>query len=419
MSIRAALLKTMLVAIALSAIIAIAAIFLQSSSSWRLLATSVVVTFASATMLPAISNERGTRLDALAWTWVSYVGVAALLVISLVWADGFFIGGPFEEATWNWFLTGIPALGIAIPALKRRRRADRSLSLAESIAIFGASGVFAASMLIALPNRFGFGAFAVTIIFLPIVACAACAAIGLRTIAARTFDAPTAATRAERIVAQLGLGSASFAAIAGVLLLVEQHRSGLLIRQISWEPYTLAITLCGGVASAAASNNLLGLSRASGIFRWLRHVASAALIALSIVISAAVLMPDSGRFLEQLVWSLVIVAGSSLLAGLVAMRVTRAKPIGVGAIDRVSWRCPRCETTATIPLGDHACARCGLAVVLSLRDDRCPSCAYDLRALPASTKCCPECGRQRQLPSDLGRFLEQRETLMPVDRSSV
>ena len=419
MSIRAAVLKTMLVAIALSAIIAIAAIFLQSSGSWRLLATSVVVTFASATMLPAISNERGTRLDALAWTWVSYVGVAALLVISLVWTDGFFIGGPFEEATWNWFLTGIPALGIAIPALKRRRRADRSLSLAESIAIFGASGVFAASMLIALPNRFGFDAFAVTIIFLPIVACAACAAIGLRTMAARSFDAPTAATRAERIVAQLGLGSASFAAIAGVLLLVEQHRSGLLIRQISWEPYTLAITLCGGVASAAASNNLLGLSRASGIFRWLRHVASAALIALSIVISAAVLMPDSGRFLEQLVWSLVIVAGSSLLAGLVAMRVTRAKPIGVGAIDRVSWRCPRCETTATIPLGDHACARCGLAVVLSLRDDRCPSCAYDLRALPASTKCCPECGRQRQLPSDLGRFLEQRETLMPVDRSSV
>lgn len=397
MSIRAALLKTMLVAIALSALIAIAAIFLQSSGSWRLLATSVVVTFASAVMLPAIPSERGSRLDALAWTWVGYIGIAALLVVGLIWAGGFFIGGPFEEATWNWFLTGIPALGISIPALKRRRRADRSLSLAESIAIFGASGVFATSMLIALPNRFGFDAFPVTIIFLPIVTCAACAAIGLRTIAARSFDAPPAATRAERIVAQLGLGSASFAAIAGVLLLVEQHRSGLFISQIAWEPYLLAITLCGGIAAASASNNLLALSRATGVFRWLRHLASAALIALSIVISAAIVLPSSGRFLEQLVWSLVIVASSALLAGLVAMRVTRAKPIGIGAIDRVLWRCPRCETSATIPLGEHACTRCGLAVLIALRDDRCPSCSYDLRALPASTTCCPECGRTRQI----------------------
>ena len=399
MSMRSAVLKIMLVAIALSAVIAIAAIFLQSSGSWRLLATSVVVTFASAAMLPAIPSGRGTRLDALAWTWMGYVGIAAVLVAGLVWADGFFIGGPFEAATWNWFLTGIPALGIAIPALKRRRRADRSLSLAESIAIVGASGVFAASMLVALPNRFGFDAFAVTIIFLPIVACAACAAIGLRTIAARSFDAPPATTRPERIVAQLGLVSASFAAIAGVLLLVEQHRSGLLLGQISWEPYTLAITLLGGIAAAAACNNLLALSRATGIFRWLRHLASGTLVALSIVVSAEILVPSTGWFLERLMWSLIVVASSSLLAGLVAMRVTRAKPIGAGAIEQVSWRCPRCETSATIPLGDHTCTRCGLAVILSLRDDRCPTCTYDLRALPASTNCCPECGRERQMPT--------------------
>jgi hypothetical protein len=71
MSTRSAVLKIMLVAIALTAVIGIAAVFTQSTVAWRLLATSVVVIFATCAMLPVVSSERGARLDALAWTCMS------------------------------------------------------------------------------------------------------------------------------------------------------------------------------------------------------------------------------------------------------------------------------------------------------------------------------------------------------------
>ena len=417
MSTRSAVLKIMLVAIALTAVIGIAAVFTQSTVAWRLLATSVVVIFATCAMLPVVSSERDARLDALAWTCMSYVGFGAALIIGLVWADGFFIGGPLEEATWSWFGAGVPALAIALPALKRRRRDDTSLQFAESIAIWGAGGVFLATILTALASRLGFRAGEVAAIFLPITACASCAAIGLRQAASRSLDAPAAASTTERRIARIGLGASLLASAVGVLFLLYEQVTQLPIAFGGWEPFIIAITLLGGIAAAAGASNLLALSRATGFFRWLRHIAAATIFALAIVISVEIAVPSTPWFVERLLWSLVIVAGSSLLAGVIAMRVTRAKPVAADPIDQLTWRCPRCETLATIPLGEHACIRCGLAVILTLRDDRCPACAYDLHALPASTKCCPECGRERQLPSDLGRFLEQRETVTPVDRS--
>jgi hypothetical protein len=222
----------------------------------------------------------------------------------------------------------------------------------------------------------------------------------VRSVASRSLDAPAAPSTTERYIGWIGLGASLLASAVGVLIFLYEQVTQLPMRFGGWEPFTIALTLLGGVAAAAGASNLLALSRVTGFFRWLRHIAAATILALAIVICVEIAVPSTPWFVERLLWSLVIVAGSSLLAGVIAMRVTRAKPVGADPIAQLPWRCPRCETLATIPLGEYACTRCGLAVILALRDDRCPTCAYDLRALPESIKCCPECGRERQLPSD-------------------
>jgi len=56
----------------------------------------------------------------------------------------------------------------------------------------------------------------------------------------------------------------------------------------------------------------------------------------------------------------------------------------------VSVICPRCSKKQTIGLGDSACSTCRLRISIKIEEPRCPNCGYLLYGLPSSR--CPECG---------------------------
>ncbi len=127
----------MLVALAASALLGLAAIFLDSALANRILGTAVLIAVASTLMIPAAARDASTRIDLYQRFHLGYIIIATLLLMMVIWLS-FANIQMGQGLIFTWFALGIPAYLVATPALFHRRREDRALALAESIAIWGA-----------------------------------------------------------------------------------------------------------------------------------------------------------------------------------------------------------------------------------------------------------------------------------------
>jgi hypothetical protein len=412
---RRLLFRILLTALAASAVLGVTAIFADSSTTWHLLGTAVTVAFAALLMVPFAPGESAGRLDIFRRTMIAYLGVSGAIVVALIWDLPLISGVAVEWPAFVWFYLGLCALIVAIPALRHRRLDDRSLALAERVAIWGAIGSVAlafAAMAVLPAVQSGFEAsLSLGFIVLGGVVMAAASATGLRAPSTDRFAPLVAATAVDRAAGWIGLAAATGWTLLALVARIDDHfalsaaigTGGPYQRQTSllW-PAAIALATIG---LACGIGCVLGLSRVRSPLRFLRHAAVATTIALGVLWTyaswRATFTIDAydpfNRLLGQLTGALLIVDISALASGLILMRLARAPRIASDPIDSLAWTCPRCATKADIAIGEHVCTGCALAVQISFRDDRCPACGYDLHAQPAEAPQCPECGRLRQI----------------------
>ena len=397
---RSLVLKSMLVALAASALLGLAAIFLNSALANRILQTAVLIAVASALMIPAAARDASTRIDLYQRFHLGYIIIATLLLMMVIWSSGM-SGNLLEGLIATWFALGIPAYLVATPALFHRRREDRALALAESIAIWGALvvllGTCAAFMIGSTTWNSSSDSLLIGFIALAATVAAATSAVGWRAASTSRFNATPAPSMLDRRLAPIGIGCAACAGILGGIAVI----TGNNFRPASeWWPATV---LFGALATAIGVWNLLGLSRCASALRFLRHLASTSVLALGLILTYALWldMPWGSRseFRDQLVLAFAVVASTSIIGALILMRIHRGRAFDADPITSIEWKCPRCSVQSAIALGENSCAGCGLAVLIDFRDDRCPGCGYNLSGMPASSTNCAECGRARQMPS--------------------
>jgi hypothetical protein len=413
---RRLLFRILLTALAASAVLGVTAIFASSNTTWRLLGTAMTVVFAALFMVPFVPGESAGRLDIFRRTMIAYLGVSAAIVVALIWSVPLIPGVSLEWPAFIWFYLGLCALIVAIPALRHRRLDDRSLSLAERIAIWGAMGSVALAFvaMAVLPGVQSDFETSLSLGFIVLggVVMAAASATGLRTPSTDRFAPLVAATAVDRAAGWIGLAGAIGWTLLAAAARIDDHYAlaaaigagGPYQRQTS-PLWPIAIPLAT-IGLACGIGCILGLSRVRSPLRFLRHAAVATTIALGVLwtyaswrttfVTSAQFDPFD-RLLWQLSSALLIVDISALASGLILMRLHRAPGVGSDPIESLDWTCPRCATKATIGLGEHRCTGCALAVRIQLRDDRCPACGYDLHAQPPEAPQCPECGRVRQV----------------------
>ena len=391
----------MLVALAASALLGLAAIFLDSALANRILQTAVLIAVASALMIPAAARDASTRIDLYQRFHLGYIIIATLLLMMVIWLS-FASIQMWQGLIVNWFALGIPAYLVATPALFHRRREDRALALAESIAIWGALvvllGTCAAFMIGSTTWNSSSDSLSIGCIMLAATVAAATSAVGWRAASTSRFNATPAPSALDRRLAPIGIGCAACAGILGGIAVI-------ITRPVANSPsqWWTATVLLGALATAIGVWNLLGLSRCASALRFLRHLASTSVLALGLILTYALWL-DTPRgplseFMGQLMLAFVVVASTSIIGALILMRIHRGRAFDADPITSIEWKCPRCSVQSTIALGESSCAGCGLAVLIDFRDDRCPGCGYNLSGMPASSTNCAECGRARQMPS--------------------
>lgn len=407
-------LKTMLVALAGAAALSIVSIFLQNDLGWRLAGVAAIVGVATALAIPATPGEAGGRLKVFARVYLGMLAFGAATAVLAAWTDG---TTPFPELFVLWLLLWVPSLLAAAPALHSRDGAERALVLAEAVSIGGA-GIACGLGLARLVLDLGFGigstglwsGIGESFLILGPSVTAAAAAIGLRRSSTSRLTPLPAASAIDRVAGVLGIvasGAVCVASLASVIL----HETAMTAQDApipgvvrALEP--LAVT-AAAPAVAAAAWCFLGLTVVPGFLRYLRHLSVFAILLTGLLVSAVQWMIfvenspygwSDHAFLAQMTFAFSVLAGSSLLAALVLMRVHRSRPHVGGRIARVDWRCPRCGRREVIALGVHSCPECGLSAEVRVRDDRCAACGYDLHGIPVDAVHCPECGNARQRP---------------------
>jgi hypothetical protein len=404
-------LRSMLVALGLSAVLAIASIYAGGSLAGRLLLTTLFASLACALMLPHAPREAGARLDLLQRTVLGFILVAFALGTLTVWDVDLIRPGGSDDLAVLWLMVGVPALGVAYPGLRSRRRTDRSLALSERVAFLGAACAMAACLASML--LLGSGGMWMETQFLIGWICVAGAlvgsasALGRRAASSERFAPPPPATAVDRAIGATGmLAALGWSASATLAVAIDQvaRQTGAPDRSMVVWPIAIG---CAGLALPCAIWCALGLSRVTGIARFLRHLSAGAALMLGVLATlvAALAALDEryvlrGGSVIELMSALAVVSMSSLIAAAVMMRLHRGRAVASDPIESIDWNCPRCSTHARIGAGEHSCVGCGLAVRIAFRDDRCPACAYDLRGQPADAPNCPECGRVRQLPAE-------------------
>lgn len=398
---RSLVLKSMLVALAASALLGLVAIFLDSALANRILQTAVLIAVASALMIPAAARDASTRIDLYQRFHLGYIIIATLLLMMVIWLS-FASIQMWQGLIKTWFALGIPAYLVATPALFHRRREDRALALAESIAIWGALvvllGTCAAFMIGSTTWNSSSDSLLIGFIMLAATVAAATSAVGWRAASTSRFNATPAPSALDRRLAPIGIGCAACAGILGGIAVI-------ITRPVANSPsqWWTATVLLGALATAIGVWNLLGLSRCASALRFLRHLASTSVLALGLILTYALWldMPRGplSEFMGQLVLAFAVVASTSIIGALILMRIHRGRAFDADPITSIEWKCPRCSVQSTIALGESSCAGCGLAVLIDFRDDRCPGCGYNLSGMPASSTNCAECGRARQMPS--------------------
>ncbi len=395
---RAPALKLMLILLAASAILSIISIFARSTIAWQLVGTATAIAVALAITLPAMPSDERRRLPLLQRTYLGYVGILTLIVTGMIWTNA--NAQDLNMLCWIWVSVGVPCLLIALPALKQRQQADRSLWLAEGLSIWGAyAALGCATLWTATQGRTWTDiGFTVGFTLLGASAVAAAAAIGLRGPSTDRFAPSPNATRFDRVLGYVGIAAAVLAAgcsIGPFIARALQPPTFSPVDPTFWTLWIWSSTL----AVPIGVWNLLGMARTAPPLCYLRHLAVLSVFAAGFILSVAALDPAHDYYyVGEWFWAFCILGSTSFLGAIILMRIHRARPVGATPIEQLEMRCPRCAQKSTIGLGESVCTCCGLAVLIDFRDDRCPGCGYDLQGTAAGPTNCPECGRVRQWP---------------------
>lgn len=400
-------LRTMLVVLGIATALSIYSIFAGSDVSWRIVGTAFTLAIAIGLIVPCVPRDAGQRTDMLQRTLIGHWLFGGTLVVGTIW---FGMGlSPFwtREWLWIWMLLGNPAILVAALAMRHRRKQERALARAETIAIVGALASAAAGFAIGTlsPGRGVEHAIELGFVLLGGTVMMAMSAFGLRTPSTDRFSTMPGRTKVTAAIGAIGVALAGVWCVLGAF----QSIDGAMAARGGLNPPmgTTSTVRLLGIAAACVSvpcgiASVLGISRVQGPLRWIGRFAIASAACLG-GLNAFQALASIGSFqvwqdplVRQLNGALVVSSAAALVASLVVMRINRGRLIADEPINRLDWICPRCALKSQIAPGEHTCAGCGLFASIMLRDDRCPKCGYDLHAQPADAPHCPECGRERQ-----------------------
>lgn len=408
---RSALIATIQIALATSAVAGVASVFMrQSSMAGRTAATALVVLVGAMCLLPLGRPSSDGRISALEIFWTGFIGIGALLTLGLIWSvmPTTALRDLLLMADLAWVGYGVPTAMVLVTALRRRATPSRVAYPASSrVAVFGAGTVFLAAVAIQLlmdwlsPSRTNFAppAFSVS---LPVVV--------LISANLASFQTPRVMGRAgstDRIIGVVGVIACIVAWVGWMWIVVLETQ--LLQTVTSFTPplhHTLNSGSIGptvGFTGVAISGALWCALRAARFRGWssaIPGIAAGLTLALAGIVTLAVTEQGLPDPIRRVAIALAIMDATALLTAVLVLRSSRSSSNTedfLKPIDGLPMKCPRCSAPRVAPIGESACALCGLVLLLAVRDDRCPACRYDLRGNAEPR--CPECGRLRQLPT--------------------
>lgn len=403
---RGLLLKVMLSALALAAACGVAALFLTNTAeAGRLAGSAIVIVLACAALLKVGQADAGRGVSPLHTVLTTYVGVSVVLALVLIW-DGQSTPQRFDRFVMGWFAMGIASLTVAwVPLLRRTRRMDDSLRIAERVALWGAAVTFVIGLALDLAINGAMGGsrqvfpYALVLIGDGSALVTACCAISLRT-AGRDGAAPPG----ERALGSTGIVAVVLSAVgwtAVAVIGIDPFLMGIQAVPPAWLVSGASGAFTIGLSIALWC--LLGLAALSGAAGYLRHTATICTAVMGALITSlindALATGRDDSMLWRVAYALLILDVCTLLAAGVLLRMGRVRRMSganVAAVKGASLKCPRCHHAHPATIGDSVCKGCSLVIRLDFRDDLCPGCGYDMRGTPATT--CAECGRARQMP---------------------
>jgi len=405
---RQIVLRAMLVVLGIATALSIYSIFEGSDVSWRIVGTAFTLAVTIGLIVPCIPGDAGQRPDLLQRALIGYWLGGGALVVGAIWVDKGLSPLWTRELLFIWMWLGGPAMLVASVAMRHRRKQDRALARAETIAIVGALTAVAAGFaieMLAAPGRGIERAMVLGFILLGGTVMMAMSAFGLRAPSADRFSTIPDRTKVTAAIGAVGVAFAGVWCALGAFQSIDgamAARGGLNPPVGTTSTVWLLSIAAASVSIPCGIASVLGIARIQGPLRWVGRfaIASAACLgglnAYQALASIGSFQAWENAFLRQLNVALVVSSAAALLASLVVMRINRGRLIADEPINRLDWTCPRCALKSQIAPGAHTCAACGLFASIMLRDDRCPKCGYDLHAQPADAPHCPECGRERQ-----------------------
>ena len=410
---RGLLVKLMLAALGVTAISGIGTVLVaRPGSIGRIALSSVTVVITCGLLLPVAVSTRGGRPSPLQRVWSGWVLVLAGLVLSLQWTPWSLFNWPWlPTLTLNWFGFGVPALGIAIPALRQAARADdESFRLSATVAIAGAAMAFATPLVLQLVQATGaWNTTTDRTVLIAVCMFLGTIAMALSAMAVRRPPRDHEVSPTDRRIGVVGMAAAALGTNLSIYALVDgfdplgiwgSSAQAPSLQLMTW------ITSAWGVGFAAA---LWSALHPIGLTRWAASlpVVTCGLWLILVAMRLAFLWVSSRggmdvEWLGRLGMAAGIAEACALMVTVVVLRMRKTLPNSVAQVQRVSGisvPCPRCQDLMRLAPGENTCCMCGLVVLLDFRDDRCPACRYDLRG--AVVPACPECGRPRQMPAGL------------------
>jgi hypothetical protein len=405
---RGLLVKLMLAALGVTAVSGIAAVLSPSPRmAGRLALTAATVVVACGLLLPAAGSVGDGRSTALQRVWSGWVLSLTALLLLLQWLGWNSVQSMhLDILTAAWAGYGVPAMLVAIPALRHRARSeDRSFALAEWMAIVTATVTFLGG--VCLQVGADMGVFPMRDDRVPLVAFNLLAGGGLMSLGALAVRRSPGARKVspqDRWIGALGMAAAAVATVISLPLAIDGFDPLGLSGPLQQRPsmgVLMGLNVLSGLAVAAA---LWSTLHPMGLQRWAAWlpVLMAGLALLMTAIRAVSLVEAVGdaEWLGRLGMAAAIAEACALMVTAVVLRMRRSMPDMLAQIEPVTslpLPCPRCQNLMRARSGENACGVCGLVVLLGFRDDRCPVCHYDLRG--AVEPACPECGRTRQMPA--------------------
>ena len=415
---RSALIGTIQVALATSAVAGVASVFMrQGSMAGRTAGTALVVLLGAICLMPLSRPSGDGRTSALEILWSGFVCIGAALTMGVIWSV-MPAGTPRDlllTIDLAWIGYGVPTSMVLMPVLRRRATPSRiSYPASSRVAVLGAGACFLAAVSTHVTmewvgsNRTEFVPLAFLISILAMVLTAANLV---------SFRVPRAADRAgsiDRVVGTIGaiactMGWAGWMCIAVITTnLLEPSSSGWLPARphliAGYLPPSLGLT---GVALSGALWCALRAVRFRGWASAMPAITAGLTLTLAGILTLAAAEQGLQDTLRRIAIAIGILDATALVTVVLVLRARRSSPDTedfVKHIDGLPLKCPRCSAPRLATLGESACASCGLVLLLAVRDDQCPACRYDLRGNAEPR--CPECGRLRQLPGDPATALQ-------------